>query len=645
MNSPPRQRDAQADLIWHLLLADLAWQVMRNGGLRVVDHLVHACVLIIATILLLKQTRGHRLPRTPLVLAAIVLVLGLVQLLPLPAALFGLLAPVKAEFAAAINAIYPGLVDNRQITLIPEFHVFKWMSLVNDAVLMTLVLVMRPPRLRIVWAWTYVLALGMSLLMVLATAAGEDGPLWLEPFRDTFGGLVNFNHFGTTMVVLMIFVCAHLILVIRSWRHDHAYAGSDPTVIGRYLSRVVLALFTLAVSMVAFQQGFSRTAVFNLMLGGGLFTLLCLNDAKRTGWRILLPTAIVILLLLFLPLGRNFEKFRKGFDPNGRFALMHVGMEYLGQFPVLGTGLGSTEELLDPRVRKLPRDTSNFREFHNDPLQVAVELGWPGLACLLWGVGWCAWVLWRRRRDVGPDHRLMIYASLCMLFAYGLHSLVSFPLRVNALRYLIIILLGAAIHVGSRGKSEQAPRRWGLILLLLILPTTTYWGWQTKRALNPANRTNAPMQFAADYGRFYRLEFFRANRDMGDAFQRFDQPQAMRRKLVTVQQRLETYLQQQPFSLKALNLLFMCEVLTARIDSPDYDPDRYAGFKAKATALNTLGKDRNIQSRMAMLFLLSTYQDHLNAADRDHLASLRKPFELRMQRIRIRDGLLPEEPQ
>lgn len=75
-----------------------------------------------------------------------------------------------------------------------------------------------------------------------------------------------------------------------------------------------------------------------------------------------------------------------------------------------------------------------FVNAHNELLEVAAELGWPGLGALLWGI----WVLVRRLRTMPSDGRALAVASV---IALAVLASAHFPFRVALSAYPALILL------------------------------------------------------------------------------------------------------------------------------------------------------------------------------------------------------------
>jgi O-antigen ligase len=89
---------------------------------------------------------------------------------------------------------------------------------------------------------------------------------------------------------------------------------------------------------------------------------------------------------------------------------------------------------------------------HNDYLQLAIELGLPGLALLAWLLMVVARGAWRVRNDLEPDRSLLgLHAGFAgALVAVALHSLTDFSLHLPANLALCAVLVGAVVGMERR---------------------------------------------------------------------------------------------------------------------------------------------------------------------------------------------------
>ncbi len=629
------------EAFWHLLFLDVYLLFLTRGGLSVAGIWRHALFLMAATLLLAWSGKKQRAPRAYLALGGLFLVFCSITLIPLPEAWLPYFAPVKHRVLNHIGEFFPQIAFTTEASMVPSFHRFKLAVLGLDFYLILLGLMAPRPGARVFRFWTGLLALTLGLLAILGGLQLLPEQGFLSRYRDTYGGLVNFNHFGTTMAVLFVFLLSFLSSslreIIKAYRRSGHVRRKGVTA---QFPMAVFWVFCLVVCLAGFQFGWSRSGVINLVAGILLFSFLSLWQTlrlrSRRASRLLqgLVALGLVLLILFMPMGQNLDKFQKGLDPNGRIELWTVGLEYLREGQVLGTGLGSAESILDPVTPKLPRMTVNVREFHNDYLQVLVELGYAGAFCLFLGITLVAKDLFRRLSGTSFSSRLFLNATLTMMFAFALHSLVSFPLRVNAIRCFayLAILLGLKVRLKRYDSAPKVRVSFWVPALAGVL-LTGYWTTTYLKSPELYREDQPEVAFAVKFGRYYRADLYRANQNVARLFQHPNQvpdPEALIQETRVL---LYRHLKQNPFSLKALNLLFLLDASEFRAYHPEFKREEFLALKAKAEGIQALGKDRNINARLSLFYLLTLYQPHLNPEEKALYQSLKEPLRYWMTRI------------
>lgn len=625
------------DLIWHLLFLDAGFLFLRFGGMAVVDLLVHGAFVLVALIwlILFGKPRVAR-PIWPFVVGfGLLIVAALIQLIPLPESLFPLLAPVKARIAASVAALYPIAHPSHQITFVPQLHVLKLAVLALDAGLVFLVLMLPRPRSTVFQFWLYGLSFPIGALAVMQGRGLLNESHLLHVFAETHGPLVNVNHFGVLTAVLMVFllqnVVKHGYRLTKYMRHGSSNRRRE---FSNSFLHVTASLICAALLFLGFQYGYSRSGVLILLLILLVFSGLALRTffkekllGHRARFWMWIPLGVLIVFF-FLPMGRNLEKMQRlGLDPQNRLNLLSTAFDYLADFPVLGTGQGSAEEILDPATEKAGSFPDIVRELHNDYVQIVLEFGILGLI----GLGLlCVGMVRGLTGSKGvrkPEEALFSNAVWAMVIGLGVHSLVSFPLRVTAIRVLFLVLIGLALKLGPN--QQRAKLKTGPVLgiaMIFIAFAVGYFIWALPKT-SPVDGASPQTKFALKYGRFYRQDLFEAKERMAVLMD--DPPsteEAFLEKTQQIEHSLARYLTHQPFGLKALNLLFVLEVWKGQLDMPRFDRATFEALKEKANQIRALGKDRNMECRLPLLFLLAQFQDHLNDEERVMLAELKEPI-------------------
>jgi O-antigen ligase len=209
---------------------------------------------------------------------------------------------------------------------------------------------------------------------------------------------------------------------------------------GRGLLRRGAALVGLALTMTAFVWTGSRGGFIAAMVVG-LFLLFGYSTIPFR-WR-LLTTGFAVVMLAATASDTYWEKMRSIFHPEddynlesheGRKAIWTRGVGYMLTHPILGVGAGNfptAEGTISPRAsRQSVGRGVKWQAAHNSYVQVAAELGVPGLLCFLAMLGGALRAMLRRRRPrpdfappPDPRGRPLAQALAAALIAYATGAL------------------------------------------------------------------------------------------------------------------------------------------------------------------------------------------------------------------------------
>lgn len=178
----------------------------------------------------------------------------------------------------------------------------------------------------------------------------------------------------------------------------------------------MLALF----AMLGLRRGFSPRGMlvrtFGAVLAAGLLLVLAGQALERRLWDI----------------GPDFER---------RAEIYSQTLTAIGEAPLLGTGLGAFEAVY--RSYRAADVRPGVLMAHNDYLELALELGIPAAALLVFAMlalaGGCARGVWARRRDFEIP---AAGVAVCVLI--GAHSIVDFSLQIPAVAATFSLILGVS---------------------------------------------------------------------------------------------------------------------------------------------------------------------------------------------------------
>jgi len=409
-----------------------------------------AAVAIIAWALAQAGDERHPVPRAALWLAALAVVLPLIQLVPLPPGLWQALPDRGSEAAALALA-------GRESAWMPWSQApartfASLLSLVPPvaALLMTATLA-RHER-----AWVIRTIAAVAVLSVV-----------LGALQLSSGGASIWRFYGTANVGFI------------SGFQANRNAEADVLLIG-------LVAATAAAHLLRPQLGepLARVAVY----GFGLVLLIgTVLTGSRTGI-LLAPVAILFALTIWRPtmlrartaplaivavlaamvgglfaarwnpaLGRVLARFT--LDEDFRFELWKDTIPAISRHWPFGSGLGTFRQAFLPSERLAVVDATWPVRAHNDFLEILLEGGVFGGILVLVVAGLLVRMMVRAwsRRSTGEGAQVLF--AIAVLVIIGLHSVVDYPLRSMALAHLSAVAAGMLAAIAAQG-AQLARAEW-----------------------------------------------------------------------------------------------------------------------------------------------------------------------------------------
>ncbi len=398
----------EAGLVGLLLLAPLPFAAVDLWASNLLVGTV-AGLVALAGVRMLVGGRA-RVVRTPLLWPALAgLVLALAQLRP-----GGSVDPYATGQSVRLCAAYVALL----------------VVLANH--LTTRARVLRLVTIQVVWGT------GLALLGLANRWGGRMLVPWfpadfaVERLVSTF---VNPNH-QALYLEMTFFLALGLLLRPAAGSRPDAEGRPKPRP-GHALSAALLVggLLVLgsAIGLTVSRGGFLGLAV-------GLLAVCAVGLWGGVGRRTALPAMTVVVALIGAGLWIGMDQINERLSRAGRDAFADVRLivwertlALVGDAPVLGTGLGTYEDAFP--LHRPPGIQSQLviDHAHNDYLELAVELGLPGLVVAGWALlGLVAFVLprWRARHD--PFVRGLTLGGLGAVAAVAAHSVLDFGLHMPA---------------------------------------------------------------------------------------------------------------------------------------------------------------------------------------------------------------------
>lgn len=257
------------------------------------------------------------------------------------------------------------------------------------------------------------------------------------------GFFANINHMATLMLASIPFAVA---LLIGQKQHRHpTYSGVQVGLVG-----IVMALLLIGVVL--------NGSLAALLLAGPV--LLASGLLLPFGWRLrmfVMPLAGLALVgavyaLTMDPLERATGS--EAASVESRQQIWATTVSAIDESFPFGTGLGSFESVYRQYEDQSSVGATYVNHAHNDYLQVALELGAPGIILMALFLVWWATQSLRiwQSNERRPFQRAATIASAAILT----HSVVDYPLRTAAIAAVFGMCVGLMIREPRRsGKSAR----------------------------------------------------------------------------------------------------------------------------------------------------------------------------------------------
>jgi O-antigen ligase len=416
-----RQAIVPAFLVLCLLLGGAsAAGIWENMGLQI------AALAIICWSFVVRS--GNPVPpsgRQLIALAALMVLIGLLQLVPLPPAVWTAL-PGRDEVARGFEMVGQPL-PWLPLSLAPARTIASLLWLLPSiAILIGIVLL---GYFRGSWiAWTIAAVSAASVAVGALQIAGGDASPWyfyqITNYGVGTGFFANANHLATLLVVTIPFLAALYLNATRKGRSAQRASGL-----------LVILIGSLAVVMVGIVINRSLAGM-GLMVPAAVASGLMILSRKRKlpAW-----TAAVVGLFLagavaavyFAPIANNLTSTSARNDPSSRYVSFEISSKAAADFMPFGSGIGTFPQVYPSYENPATINRFYMNHVHGDYIELALETGLLGIALIMLFLAW-----WTRRalsiwRAEERDH-----FALAATIASGVilaHSLVDYPLRTAAI--------------------------------------------------------------------------------------------------------------------------------------------------------------------------------------------------------------------
>lgn len=409
------------------------------GGASRLHELRLAVVELTALPLLVMAIRfllGRPLPqgRFAIGIAAAIAAVPLVQLVPLPPALWTLLpSHAQSELALQVIGATPGWLP---LSLSPDRTWASFLALLPPIAMFLGIMAIRPDTVLRVIQLTLLLTAAAVLLGMGQILIGDQS-LYLWATTDAgnvVGFFANRNHMATLCLVSLPFAVTMAGNAMR-----HADSRSRITV-WVSLTFTIVVIFAMAAIR-------SRTGLVLLgpVLAASILAGWIAAGRGRPGPAFLGMvgiTAVAVVACAVLAINPILERFDATGAKEGRFENWPLIAETTNTYLPLGSGLGSFDAVFRS-VEPLARlDPTFFNQAHNDYLETWLETGWLGAALIIAFLVWYfrrSWAIWQTRSAPYWDAQRAATIAIGVVL---LHSFVDYPLRTATIATVFALCCG-----------------------------------------------------------------------------------------------------------------------------------------------------------------------------------------------------------
>lgn len=415
-------------------------------------HALRLAVVELASLPLLVMAAGRLLQaglfrehRFAVALTAAIVAVPLIQLIPLPAAVWtGLPGRAEMLIALQVAGVQPGWAP---LSMNPDRTWGSALALAPPiAMFLGGLCLSHIQRVRLIY---FCLAAAVAGVFLGAAQLVSGGHFYLWAWAEEVqvrGIFANRNHFASSLLAALPFAITFGAAALRKQRRGGAAA--------LWLGPLFAGLVIVALAAIRSRAGITLFAPVVLL---SIFAAWIAAGRGRPGPGLLLfvgsiGAAITVVAVLALP--PILARFDTGGAPEGRFERWPLVAETAQTYLPLGAGIGSFDAVYRSVEPLEQLDDTFFNQAHNDFLETWLEAGWLGISVVI------AFIVWFFRRSASawrapPSRESDIQRAASIAVGVLLaHSLADYPLRTVTLT-VIFALCCALLELA--GRPAQAP--------------------------------------------------------------------------------------------------------------------------------------------------------------------------------------------
>ncbi len=222
-------------------------------------------------------------------------------------------------------------------------------------------------------------------------------------------------------------------------------------------SRLYLAIMNIII-ILCLLLTFTRSSWLGLI--GGILIMSFLRE-----WKILPPMIIILTIFYFLlpnegTLGK--DRIRSIIDPYHkknieRLYMWRAGWRVIKDYPLLGVGPMDTEEI--QREYKLPEAKEVHGHFHNNFVQIGVNLGFIGLSIFIWLLATLFWYNIRLYYQLRKKQKIFLSAfvlgTVAALSAFIINGLFEWNFGDAEISFMLWYVIGMGLAINRLINNDE----------------------------------------------------------------------------------------------------------------------------------------------------------------------------------------------
>jgi len=299
----------------------------------------------------------------------------------------------------------------------------------------------------------------VSLFGIVQFASGTHKIYWIKKLTHEtfFGPFINENHFAAYISIIALITLGSIfanIIGSEKGRADyyHSFKKGVMTTLEKVLnSSAFFSIFAFSIMVTSVFLSGSRGAIVFLTVSVLFFIISFLfrRSSRKAVWISLFIFITILLLLSWVGMEKTLAELSTVFDSeNYRERILVYGdaVNVLRDYPVFGVGVGSFSSIF-PMYRS-GFGIAFYPHLHNEALQLFVEAGAFGFIIIIVPFVLFLLRLFQSAGKTRSSYKYCILTGIIASFLYlGLHTMISFSMRLNAISTLFVILLSMAVLV------------------------------------------------------------------------------------------------------------------------------------------------------------------------------------------------------